>query len=139
MLIFHALKKLQKLPVLVLLTVMSANQMVHARANLYKSNGQMPFVRMMLAMMDAMGMVDRLPARGLYGQSGYNSYPWLGNNNPYSRSLALQGLSPGYGANPFLSTPWSQSPWTQSAFSGVSPVWGSPDWGVLPEDRKSVV
>jgi hypothetical protein len=105
---------------------------------------------MMLAMMDAMGILDRVPGNGLYGSNGYGSSPWNRYANPYSSALGWRGLNygltpgltPGLGNSAFLRSPWGTSPWTQSLWSSTpygaaSPLWGSPDWGVLPIDRYS--
>jgi len=94
-----------------LLTAMSS-QTVQAQTKVYQYDGKLPFVQMMLNMMVAMGILDRLPANGAYG--GYSSSsPWSRQSNPYSRALAMQGMSSG---------PLADSPW------------GSPGWGVLPVD-----
>jgi hypothetical protein len=137
-----------------------AGQVTRAEANLYQSESN-PFVRMMLTMMDAMGLVDKVPHNGMYGQYGS---PLSGYSNPYSRALALRGMYPGasslynnpystnlygnnlnsgYGVNPFTRSPWLSSPWLGSGEYGspnasslwASPIWGTPDWGVLPTPR----
>jgi len=93
------------------LTAMSS-QTVLAQTKVYQYDGKLPFVQMMLNMMVAMGILDRLPANGAYG--GYSSSsPWSRQSNPYSRALAMQGLS----SNSLADSPW-----------------GSPGWGVLPVD-----
>ncbi|MBT8120306.1 MAG: hypothetical protein KJN89_11390 [Gammaproteobacteria bacterium] len=134
-----------------------AIQVVHAQRYLYQSDSGGPFIRMMLSMMDAMGMIDRFPNNGLYGGYGNNmASPWSNYSNPYSRALALRGIYPGttsqygnpysnnlLGNSPFLRSPWLQSPWLNSGGYGsygspfASPLWGSPDWGVLPEEKFS--
>lgn len=115
------LKGLTKNANILLLLTLVSSQNVCAGVDIYRYDGKLPFIKMMLGMMDAMGVIDKLPANGRYGTNPYSRY----SNNPYSN-------------NPFARTPWSQSPWTQSnqyGESGVSPIWGSPDWGVLPIDR----
>ncbi len=107
-----------------LLLAAFTSQIVCAQARLYQYDGKMPFVKMMLTMMEAMGIIDRVPGNAAYGLSGYN--------NPYSRALAMRGLSPAYTNNPLLRSPWLQSPWSQPDLNTSSPVWGSPSWGVLP-------
>lgn len=102
-------------------------------------------------------MIDRVPNNGSYGGYGNNlSSPWSNYSNPYTRALALRGMSPGasslynnpysnnlLGNNPFARSPWLQTPWLDSGEYGqygspyVSPLWGSPDWGVLPAKRYS--
>lgn len=128
------LKALFKTIIFALLLTVSTGQIVSAEIKLYQYDGKMPFVKMMLNMMVAMGIIDRVPTNSVYGLSGYPGSRWSGYNNPYSRALAMRGLSPGYTNNPLLRSPWLQSPWSQSAFNTPSPVWGSPSWGVLPLD-----
>lgn len=145
------LKARTKTIIFALLLSLSGSQLVRAEIQNYRYDGNMPFVKMMLSMMSAMGILDRVP-NGLYG--GYGGYPGLygtNYNNPYTRALAMRGLSPlsslygyqnpylgnynsTYRNNPFLSSPWLQTPWSQSGLNTVSPVWGSPSWGVLPLD-----
>ncbi len=110
------LKVLTKNTIIIFLLVLSGSQSVCAGVDVYRYDGKLPFIKMMLGMMDAMGVIDKLPANGAYG------------GNRYSR----------YSNNPMLRSPWLQSPWSTSGqygSSGVSPIWGSPDWGVLPVDR----
>lgn len=133
------LKVLLKTIIISLLLTVLAGQVASAEINLYQYDGKMPFVKMMLTMMDAMGVIDKVPVNGAYGLSAYPGSRWSGNNNlyssnPYLRALAMQGLSPGYANNPLLSSPWLNSPWSQSALNTPSPAWGSPSWGVLPQD-----
>jgi len=144
-------KSLSKSIIFILLLTVMVGQIDRAEARTYQSDSN-PFIRMMLTMMDAMGMVDRIPNNGLYGQSGS---PWSSYSNPYTRALALRGMHPGassslynnaysnnlYGNNPFVRTPWLQTPWLGAGQYGqygspyVSPLWGSPDWGVLPAEK----
>jgi hypothetical protein len=150
-------KSRSKSVLFVLLLTLMAGQHVYADRKLYSSGNNQPFIRMMLSMMDAMGMVDRVPGNGLYGGGYGNNFlsPMSNFSNPYTRALALRGIYPGTsslygnpysnnfpGANPFTSSPWLQSPWLNSA-DGLygspyaSPLWGSPDWGVLPAEKYS--
>lgn len=152
------LKVLAKNTVVALLLALLSSQIVCAESKLYQYDGNMPFVKMMLSMMVAMGMLDRLPSnmgyggRNNYGNNYGNRYgqlnsPWSRYSNPYARALAMRGINPGYlnsgyGNNPFSRSPWLQSPWSQSAFNNtnpgsISPVWGSPSWGVMPYDNYS--
>ena len=122
---------------------------VRAEVRYYQYDGNLPFIQMMLNMMVAMGILDRLPGYGPYGSpygygGGYGGSPWssFGGDyaNPYQRALALRGLSPysgygGYGNNPFLRSPWLTSPWTSPLASNG--IWGNPRWGVLPADSYS--
>ena len=133
-------KTLQKSILCTLLLIISCNQTVHAKRQLYQNDGNLPFVDMMLTMMSAMGMIDKLPANGAYG--GYGA---SGLSNPYARALAMRGMSPGlrnsgFGNNPLLRSPWLQTPWSSSALNNTnpntaSPLWGTPSWGVLPLDN----
>jgi len=128
------LKALFKTIIFALLLTVLASRIVSAEIKIYQYDGKFPFVQMMLNMMVAMGILDRLPSNSVYGLSGYPVSSWSGYNNPYSRALAMRGLSPGYANNPLLRSPWLNSPWSQSALNSPSPVWGSPSWGVLPLD-----
>ncbi len=104
------LKPLQKALFAALLFIIFSSQTVYAQTKVYQYDGKLPFVQMMLNMMVAMGILDRLPSNGAYG--GYSSIsPWSRMSNPYSRAMAMQGLSSG----PIASS-----------------AWGHPDWGVLP-------
>ena len=105
------LKPIHNLLIAVLLLIISCSQIVYADTKVYQYDGKLPFVQMMLNMMVAMGILDRLPANGAYGGSSSFS-PWSRQSNPYSRAFAMQGLS-----SPLTETPW-----------------GSPSWGVLPVD-----
>ncbi len=126
----------KKTVIAALLLMFLSSQVARAEVKLYQYDGKLPFVQMMLNMMVAMGILDRLPSNGRYGLAGYPSSSWGGLSNPYARALAMRGLSPGsafasqYGNNPFTSSPWLQSPWSSPAVSGAD--WGSPNWGVLP-------
>jgi hypothetical protein len=138
-----------------LLLMLSASQVVCAEVKQYQYDGKLPFVQMMLNMMVAMGMLDRVPVSGLYG-----SYPYPGSslsnyNNPYMRALALRGLSNGlypgastsYLKNPYLfnsatqnlyggypntgygTNPFLSTPWLQSPWSQPALNSVSPLWG----------
>ncbi len=131
-----------------LLLMFLSGQIAHAETKLYQYDGKLPFVQMMLNMMVAMGIIDRLPTNGLYGGYGFSGYP-SSFSSPYARALTMRGISPGSSfyrnpymrnsqlANPFARSPWLQSPWSQSGLNDTvydSPLWGSPSWGVLPTD-----
>ena len=136
------LKTLYKWTLITSLLILSCSQIVHAQKKLYQNDGNLPFVDMMLSMMSAMGMIDKVPANRAYG--GYGA---SGLSNPYARALAMRGMSPGllnsgYGNNPFMRSPWLQTPWSSSAandsnLNTASPIWGSPSWGVLPLDNSA--
>jgi hypothetical protein len=124
-----------------------SSQKGYAEVRLYKYDGNMPFVKMMLNMMAAMGIIDKVPANAAYGLSGYpglnrfgynNLYSrYLYSRNPYLRALALRGIYPNNTNNPFVRSPWLNSPWINSGGNSASPVWGTPSWGVLPLDSYS--
>ncbi len=103
------------------LLIFSVSQVAHTETKVYQYDGKLPFIQMMLNMMVAMGVLDRLPNNGRHGVSGFPSNPWGGISNPYARAMAMRGIAP-------------DSPWTQGANSGAGPLWGSPSWGVLPVD-----
>ncbi|HHJ34849.1 MAG TPA: hypothetical protein ENJ87_03695 [Gammaproteobacteria bacterium] len=104
----------------VLLLVVSCSQIVHAETKVYQYDGKLPFVQMMLNMMVAMGILDRLPANGAYGGfSAFPSSPWSRLSSPYTRALAMQGISSG---------PFSRL----SGLNNSDTAWGSPSWGGLP-------
>jgi len=116
-----------------------------ARAQYYQYNGNLPFVEMMLDMMTAMGMLDKIPpqfmANGYGGYNGLNYYNNLslrnallnrggwnslalsspGLNLPNLNLLGLNasGLNP-YGINPYGLNPYSMSPYSMSPY-GMSP------------------
>ena len=126
---YRMLNARKKIVIAALLLMFLSSQVVRAEVKLYQYDGKLPFVQMMLNMMVAMGILDRLPANGRYGMAGYPSSSWGGLSNPYARALAMRGFSPGssllngYGNNPFMRSPWLQSPWSSSAIDGVD--WGS--------------
>ena len=148
-----------------LLMMFSVSQPASAEIKLYQYDGKLPFAQMMLNMMVAMGVLDRIPTHGPYAGYGLHTYPgssWSTYSNPYTRALALRGIYPGssyvrnlygnsaylrslYGNNynlnnPFIRSPWLQSPWSLSAFGNspyASSLWRNPNWGVLPYDSTS--
>lgn len=143
------LRATTKTIIIALLLTFSSGQLARADVRNYQYDGSMPFVKMMLSMMEAMGILDRTPAYGRYGSRGYPGMSGANYYNPYVRSLAKRGLSPWssasgfqnpylgsyaspYRNNPFLSSPWLQSPWSQQAVDTTSPLWGTPNWGVIP-------
>ena len=136
-----------------LLLMLSTAQIVRAERKLYQYDGKLPFVEMMLGMMATMGIIDRVPNSMVNrGYGGYGSrFPYSDMSSPYARALASRGISPTafsslgnpYTRNPFMRSPWLQSPLSQNEFSQdglnpLSPVWGSPDWGVLPIESYSL-
>jgi hypothetical protein len=102
-----SLKAFTKILVLILLLVVSGGSIVHAETKLYQYDGKLPFVQMMLNMMTAMGIIDRLPNNGFYANNGLSAYP----SSSWSR--------------------YSNSP------NNSNTLWGNPSWGVLPPDSYS--
>lgn len=94
----------------------------------YEDYGSMPFVQMMLTMMDMMGMLDRVPNHNPYGA-------WPAYSQLYSATTPFTGpsLSP-YGsyANPWQASgyPTYALPQTDHWGMGVNPL-GNP-WEPLP-------
>lgn len=135
------LKVLTKTIITALLLMSLSGQTGHARVvKNYQYDGKLPFVEMMLNMMVVMGVLDRIPANGLYGGYGSSS-PWSSRTGPYSSALARRGLSPGSSLynNPLLSSPWLRSPWSSTALnnSPYDSPWGNAGWGVIPLDDHS--
>ena len=96
------LKNLARTTIFALLLLVLSGQFVYAQTKIYQYDGKLPFVQMMLNMMTAMGILERLPnnlAYGYNGLSGASLSPWARYNNPVNNTAA---------------------------------IWGSPDWGVLP-------
>lgn len=119
---------------MVFIVIVFTCEVSFAASRYYHSGNTSPFIRMMLVMMDAMGMLDRVPYGG-YGPYGYAGSPY--RIAPWNR---YQGDS--YYRSPWNRTSWSNSPWVSSPWgytgTGInSPVWGSPDWGVLPVEGYS--
>lgn len=75
------LKAGKKTVVTALLLMMLSSQVLGGETKLYQYDGKLPFVQMMLNMMTAMGILDRLPSNGRYGfmggsSSGMNGAGW---------------------------------------------------------------
>lgn len=92
----------------VLLLMFVSSQYVHAEIKTYQYDGKLPFVQMMLNMMVAMGILDRVPGNGYYG------------------------------INRFSGSPWSSSSWRDDGYGVAGTPWGSPSWGVLPPESYSL-
>jgi hypothetical protein len=123
------IKALTKKLLIVLLLTLAVGQLASADVRNYRYDGNMPFIKMMLSMMSAMGMIDRVPSDGLNG--GY--YPqsrWGGQNGRYGNS-------------PFQRSPWMSSPWMNApgldhyGSAWNDDRWGEPRWGILPVDSYS--
>jgi hypothetical protein len=149
------LRALSKSLFFTLLLMLSGSQVLHAEVKQYQYDGKLPFVQMMLNMMVAMGMLDRVPVSGLYGSYPYPATSLSNYNNPYLRALALRGLSSGlypglsssYLQNPYLfnsatrnlygsypntaygTNPFLSTPWLQSPWSQPALNGVSPLWG----------
>jgi len=113
-----------------------SGQLVHAQTKVYQYDGKLPFVQMMLNMMTAMGILDRLPdglANGSNRQFGYPSSAWSRNNyldspwgNPSwgvlpSESYSRNNYSP-YGSrwstndlDGWVNESWENSQWNPNA------------------------
>lgn len=108
------LKRFAKNVLIALLLILVGSRLVYAEIKNYQYDGKMPFVQMMLTMMTAMGILDRIPTNGRYGRyggSGFSNSPWT---QPY-----LNGG--GWGGNALNNT-------------GFDGPWGNPSWGVLPPE-----
>jgi hypothetical protein len=89
-----ALKK--AITLVLLCTALSVAFNADARAKYYRYSGNLPFVEMMLEMMAAMGIIQRVPGNGLYG--GYNG----GRYGAWSSLLSQRGW-PYSGYSPYSS------------------------------------
>lgn len=114
------LKLFAKNMIFVFLLTVVGGQFVHAEVKHYQYDGKLPFVQMMLNMMTAMGIIDRIPVNGRYGR--YGNYGNYGNYGRYGR----------YGASPYSSSSWLQPEY--GGYNLESSPWGSPTWGVLPPE-----
>lgn len=101
---------------LVLLLAFALQPTEAARPKLYYYDGDVPMIEMMLNMMVAMGMIDKVPSgylhngsfRSRYGVPGWNSMlanPW-GGGMPGLWSGGLPGSWPG--SNPFDKRMWNR-------------------------------
>jgi hypothetical protein len=133
-----------KTVIFALLLMFSSTQIVHADAKLYQYDGKLPFVQMMLNMMVAMGILDRLPSNGRYGMSTYPSS--FGPSSPWSMP-AMNGTgwgSPNWGVLPVESyttnnySPYGYAPynslqanihWSSDELNGwVNEPWETSAW-----------
>ena len=103
----------------ILLLMGLGGQVVSADVRNYQYDGKMPFVQMMLDMMSAMGILDRVPVNGAYSRYGASRY----SNSPWSRSF-LHGNG------------WNDGGWGDNGLGGRlwDEKWGDPTWGVLPPE-----
>lgn len=81
-----------------LLLCLMLAQPAHAsgKTKYYQYNGQLPFVEMMLNMMVAMGILDKIPAQYMnngYGNNGYGRYGYM-NQLMLRNALLKRGVSP---------------------------------------------
>lgn len=110
------LKTSYKSGLLALLLLFFCSSQAYSQTRLYQYDGKLPFVQMMLSMMVAMGILDRLPTNTAYGGDYY------GSTMPSYPGFSTRGS-------------WRQPPWSSTNYShlnSASPVWVSPSWGVLP-------
>ena len=112
------IKTLTKKVTLILLLSLLSSQFVHAEIKNYQYDGKLPFVQMMLNMMVAMGILDRVPVGGVYNRYGQYGMP----NNRYA-GLWSRGSS------------WGNTNWGNTNRNNTN--WGQPRWGVLPEESYS--
>ena len=137
------LRALTKTVMFALLLTAISSTVSRAEVKIYQYDGKLPFVQMMLNMMVAMGVLDRIPGHLVYGNGPYGYGNRSALSNPYLRALAMRGYpvsgltgnslygrspglnSPGFGS-PWSSSPWMSSPWTGSGFpygSGFGTPW----------------
>lgn len=102
-----------------------SSSFVHAEIRNYQYDGKLPFVQMMLNMMVAMGIIDRVPVNGIYNRR--NMY------TPYGMRNYLYG-NRNWNNNVWGNDSWSNGSWNNAA---TDSVWGQPRWGVLSEDPYS--
>jgi hypothetical protein len=96
-----------------LVTAFSAD----ARVKYYRYSGNLPFVEMMLEMMAAMGIIQRVPGNGLDGVYAGGGYGGLASMLS-QRGLPYSGYSPYGGYSPYS----GYSPYNgYSSYSGYSP------------------
>ena len=132
---------------LVLLLSLLGSQHLHARVKNYQYDGDLPFVQMMLDMMVAMGILDRVPVNGIYG-GRYGSpnsrfgAPWSGIG-PNNRNLWGNRGWNNIGRN---NAGWNNNAWRNFGGQNLGlqnlnqnyTNWGQPRWGVLPEESYSL-
>ena len=102
-----SLKTLTRTTFFALILVVSGSQLAYGETRVYQYDGKLPFVQMMLNMMTAMGILDRLPGNGYNGNFGRSSYP---------------------------SSTWSRY---NRSYDAPDSLWGNPNWGVLPYESYS--
>lgn len=83
-----------------LVMIIGLSGQADAKVKLYKSNSDMPFVEMMLGMMVAMGILDKIPPE-LIGLGGYSRSPW-GHQNTGYRNLSHRNRIKQYLASRYL-------------------------------------
>lgn len=115
------LKVLSKKIILILLLGLLSGSLAHAEIRNYQYDGKLPFVKMMLNMMVAMGILDRAPVNGIYNT--HNMY------TPYGMSK-----------NRYGNRNWANNVWGNNIQNNAlgNAAWGQPRWGVLPDDSYSL-
>jgi len=136
------LRALTKTVMFALLLTALSSTASRAEVKIYQYDGKLPFVQMMLNMMVAMGVLDRIPGHLVYGNGPYGYGNRSALSNPYLRALAMRGYpvsgltgnslygrSLGLGSSgpgsPWTSSPWMSSPWTSSPWTGSGFPYGS--------------
>ncbi len=116
--------------ILVLLLGLLSSSLAHAEIRNYQYDGKLPFVKMMLNMMVAMGILDRAPVNGVYNMRN-NMY------GPYGMSRNR------YGNRSWANNVWGDNAWSNNRGNNRNnalgnTAWGQPRWGVLPDDSYSL-
>ena len=62
-----SLKTLIRITFFALILMVTGSQLAYGETKVYQYDGKLPFVQMMLNMMTAMGILDRLPGNGYNG------------------------------------------------------------------------
>ncbi len=136
------MKTLTRTIFFVLILTFAGSQLSYGETKVYQYDGKLPFVQMMLNMMTAMGILDRLPSNSYYGNYGRSGYPSSSRyNNLQNASGALWG-NPGWGVLPYES--YSRNNYSaydpsrsSDDFSGwVNESWETSDWNPQTENEK---
>lgn len=107
--------------IVVLAIVISLGGNADAKVKIYKSNSNLPFVEMMLGMMVAMGILDKIPPE-LIGIGGYPASPLgyqnLGNQNQLKQYLASRYLGNRYPGSNYPGSIYPGSRYLGSRYPG---------------------
>ena len=125
------LRALTKTVMFALLLTALSSTVSRAEVKIYQYDGKLPFVQMMLNMIVAMGVLDRIPGHVVYGNGPYGYGSRSSLSNPYLRALALRGYPVSgltgnslYGRSLGLGSPWNSTPWMSSPWTGYSFPYG---------------